>query len=178
MIELRALEADITTLDVDAVVNAANAGLMGGAGVDGAIHFRGGPAILAECKEIVARRGPLATGDAVATTAGLLPARFVVHTVGPVWSGADPDGHDAQLTSCYQRSLDVAADAGATSVAFPCISTGLYGFPKDRAAAVALEAVRGWAGDHRDDPTSVRSVTFACFSGADLDRYRSLGVGG
>lgn len=177
MTELRARLADITTLDVDAVVNAANAGLAGGAGVDGAIHAAGGPEIMAECRAIVARQGRLATGDAVATTAGRLPARIVVHTVGPIWSGRDPEGQDEQLASCYRRSLDVAVEHGCRSVAFPSISTGLYGFPPDRAAGVALAAVRGWVAAAPPDG-SVELVVFACFSDADLARYRSRGVGG
>lgn len=173
---LRAVLADITTLEVDAVVNAANAALAGGAGVDGAIHAAGGPEIMAECREVIARRGRLDTGDAVATTAGRLPARIVIHTVGPIWSGRDPDRQDAELASCYRRSLDVAVEHRVGRIAFPSISTGLYAFPRDRAADVALAAVRGWI-DGAPDGSTVLEVVFACFSAGDLERYRARGVG-
>jgi O-acetyl-ADP-ribose deacetylase (regulator of RNase III) len=136
------VRGDITEQDVDAVVNAANSSLMGGGGVDGAIHRKGGPAILEECKRLRTERYPdgLPTGDAVATTAGDLPARWVIHTVGPVYAkGEDRSG---LLASCHTASLRVADEIGAHTVAFPAISTGVYGYPLEEAAPVALEAVR------------------------------------
>jgi len=150
------VEGDITEQDVDAIVNAANASLLGGGGVDGAIHRRGGPEILAECREIRRTRYPegLPTGQAVATTAGDLPARWVIHTVGPVYSRSDdPPG---ELASCHLESLRVADELGATIVAFPAISTGAYGYPIDEAATVALQAVRG-------SKTDVEEVRFVLF---------------
>jgi O-acetyl-ADP-ribose deacetylase len=136
------VQGDITEQEVDAVVNAANSSLMGGGGVDGAIHRKGGPAILEECKGIRAERFPqgLPTGQAVATTAGNLPARWVIHTVGPVY--AKSEDRSALLASCHVESLRVADDLGARTVAFPAISTGVYGYPVEEAAPVAVEAVR------------------------------------
>jgi O-acetyl-ADP-ribose deacetylase (regulator of RNase III) len=139
---LRAVLGDITRIDVDAVVNAANPGLLGGGGVDGAIHRAGGPAILEECRAVKARLpgGQLPRGQAVATTAGRLPARWVVHTAGPIWS-AEHD-RSAVLRSCYRESLRVADGLGAGSVAFPAISAGVYGWPMDDAAVQAVTGVR------------------------------------
>jgi O-acetyl-ADP-ribose deacetylase len=147
------LQGDITTVVADAVVNAANGTLLGGSGVDGAIHRAGGPEILAECRRVRADRYPdgLPTGAAVATTAGRLPARWVIHTVGPVWSPREDRSH--LLASCHTEALRVADDLGAASVAFPAISCGIYGYPAEDAAPVAIEAVRS-AG------TSVEVVTF------------------
>ena len=137
------LEGDITKQEVDAIVNAANGSLMGGGGVDGAIHQGGGPSILAECREIRRTTHPdgLPTGMAVATTAGDLPARWVIHTVGPVY--ARSEDRSALLASCHTESLRVADELGARTVAFPAISTGVYGYPLAEAAGVAIEAVRG-----------------------------------
>jgi len=140
---------DITTQAVDAVVNAANSSLLGGGGVDGAIHRAGGPAILDECRLL----GGCAVGDAKATTGGRLPARWVIHTVGPVWHGGTR-GEPADLASCHRRSLEVAGELGARSVAFPAISCGVYGYPAELAAEVAVGAVR----DHELDV--VRFVLF------------------
>lgn len=135
-------EGDLTLHDVDAIVNAANASLMGGGGVDGAIHRRGGPAILEECRRIRALRYPdgLPTGEAVATTGGLLTARWVIHTVGPVY--LEHDDPATLLAACHTSALRVADELGARSMAFPAISTGVYGYPLDLAAPVAIEAVR------------------------------------
>src|SRR5690606_32388115 len=154
-----------------AVVNAANSGLMGGGGVDGAIHRAGGPAILEACRAIVERDGPLPPGRAVITTAGDLPARHVIHTVGPVWSPDRADEHDETLASCYRESLALAARHGLTSVAFPNISTGVYGFPKERAAEVAVSAVRAWlsAGGHGLD-----LVSFVCFDDENHRHHERL----
>src|ERR687891_1519204 len=139
---IRLVQGDITEQEVDAVVNAANSSLLGGGGVDGAIHRRGGPAILAECRRLRAERYPdgLPTGRAVATTAGRLPARWVIHTVGPVH--AHEDDPAALLTSCHVESLRMADELGAATVAFPAISCGVYGYPVEEAAPVALTAVR------------------------------------
>jgi O-acetyl-ADP-ribose deacetylase (regulator of RNase III) len=139
--DITLLEADITTVAADAIVNAANSTLFGGGGVDGAIHRAGGPAILAACQEL--RRtvlpGGLPAGDAVATTAGRLPARWVIHTVGPVWSARED--RSAVLASAYRRSLEVAAELGAASVVFPAVSAGVYGWPRDSAAEIAIRTV-------------------------------------
>jgi O-acetyl-ADP-ribose deacetylase (regulator of RNase III) len=145
-VRIELVRGDITEQEVDAIVNAANSSLMGGGGVDGAIHRRGGPEILAECKRIRAQQYPdgLPTGQAVATTAGRLPARWVIHTVGPVYSKSE-DRADL-LASCHTEALRLAAELGARTVAFPAISTGVYGYPLELAAPVAVGAIRGGAG--------------------------------
>lgn len=171
MTRLESILADITTVDVDIIVNAANTSLMGGGGVDGAIHRAGGPSILAECKEIVARQGALPTGQAAISTAGDLPARHVIHTVGPIW-GTVPDEDACELlASCYRNSLDLAREAAARTVAFPNISTGVYRFPKDLAAETAVRAVREWVSAH---PNALQAVTFVCFSPENLSLYQTL----
>ena len=154
--KLEAVQGDITEQEVDAVVNAANSSLLGGGGVDGAIHRRGGPAILEECRALRESRyrDGLPTGQAVATTAGELPARWVIHTVGPVYSAVDDPA--ALLASCHIEALRVADELGARTVAFPAISAGVYGYPLDKAAPVAVEAVR--AAD-----TQVELVRFVLF---------------
>ena len=160
---------DITRESADAIVNAANSGLLGGGGVDGAIHRAGGPSILQECREIRARQGGCPTGEAVITGAGRLDARYVIHTVGPVWQGGDA-GEENLLRSAYRSSLALAAEHDAGTVAFPSISTGAYGYPIERAARTALETVRGWAGEN-PLPEEVR---FVLFSEADLAVYRDV----
>lgn len=157
-------QGDITEQEVDAVVNAANASLMGGGGVDGAIHRRGGPRILEECKQVRSNEYPdgLPTGRAVATGAGDLPARWVIHTVGPVYAkGEDRSG---LLASCHTESLRIADELGAKTVAFPAISTGVYGYPEEEAAAVAIRAVR-------EAGTRVEEVRFVLF---DEETYRAF----
>ncbi|MGC9540741.1 O-acetyl-ADP-ribose deacetylase [Streptomyces sp. UG1] len=156
MTTIRLVQGDITRESADAIVNAANSSLLGGGGVDGAIHRRGGPAILAACRDLRASRygEGLPTGQAVATTAGELDARWVIHTVGPVWSTSE-DRSDL-LASCYRESLRVADELGARTVAFPAISTGVYQWPMDDAARIAVETVR-------NTPTSVEEVRFVLF---------------
>ncbi len=145
---------DITRLDVDAIVNAANTYLLGGGGVDGAIHRAAGPELLDECE----RLGGCPTGEARITGGYRLPARHVIHAVGPRWRGGD-DGEDELLRSCYRRSLSLAADAGAQTIAFPAISTGIYGFPQERAATIAVAESRAWLGDGRA-PHGIMLVAF------------------
>ncbi|WBB60649.1 O-acetyl-ADP-ribose deacetylase [Streptomyces sp. WMMC500] len=155
---LTAVRGDITGQEVDAVVNAANSSLLGGGGVDGAIHRRGGKSIVRECRELRASAYPdgLPAGGAVATTAGLLPARWVIHTVGPVWSRTED--RSAQLASCYRESLAVARELGARTVAFPAVSTGAYGWPLDDGARIAVAAVQEAVG--KEDFDEVRFVLF------------------
>jgi O-acetyl-ADP-ribose deacetylase len=165
------LRGDITQLEVDAIVNAANSGLAGGGGVDGAIHRAGGPAIAAECREITRRIHVLPPGDAVSTTAGNLRAKRVIHTVGPIYrsTGRDPRARDPAevLASAYRRSLEIAREEGLDSVAFPSISTGAYGYPIREAASTALRVVRASIEEHG----SPRRVIFCLFSDQDLRVY-------
>ena len=157
---MKGLVADITTLQVDAVVNAANSSLLGGDGVDGAIHRAAGPELVHECRLL----GGCQTGEAKLTQGYDLPASFIIHTVGPVWNGGD-HGEDDKLASCYRRSLALAeAHESIQTLAFPCISTGIFGFPADRAARIAVS-------ECADSPLE---ITFCCFSGADLGHYTPL----
>jgi O-acetyl-ADP-ribose deacetylase (regulator of RNase III) len=161
------VRGDITTQAVDAIVNAANSSLLGGGGVDGAIHRAGGPAILEACRLL----GGCDTGDAKATTAGQLPAQYVVHTVGPVWGGGG-DGEEELLAACHRRSLEVAAGLGCRSVAFPAISTGLYGYPVDLAAPTALRAVAECVPEH----PRIELVRFVLFGRDHFEAFeRALG---
>src|SRR5438067_407434 len=154
MTKIEVRQADITKLDVDAIVNAANTSLLGGGGVDGAIHRAAGPKLLEECRKI----GGCPTGEARLTKGYDLPAKFVIHTVGPVWSGGRRDEDDL-LANCYRNSLALAAQHGIRTIAFPSISTGAYRFPLDRAARIAVREVRSFLTDHRQ----IESVTFVCF---------------
>jgi O-acetyl-ADP-ribose deacetylase len=163
------VRADITQQDVEAIVNAANSSLLGGGGVDGAIHRAGGPAILDECKKIVAARGGCATGDAVITTGGKLRAKFVIHTVGPVWNGGKR-GEEGLLVAAYRSSLRIAAERRISSIAFPSISTGAYRFPIDRAADIALHTVREFL---RRESHAIGEVRFVLFSDSDLALYEA-----
>jgi O-acetyl-ADP-ribose deacetylase (regulator of RNase III) len=171
---IEAVLGDITTLAVDAIVNAANSSLLGGGGVDGAIHRAAGPDLLAECRRLAeARRavpgGPCPTGEAVITGAYRLPCKRVIHTVGPVWQGGSR-GEPDLLASCYRNSLLLAEKEGLASIAFPNISTGIYGYPKEQAAAVAIQTVKETL---RSTPGIVR-VVFVCFSRESLRLYRNL----
>lgn len=163
------LKGDITKLTVDAIVNAANSSLMGGGGVDGAIHRAGGPAILEECRMIVAKQGGCKTGEAVITTGGHLPAKFVIHTVGPVWHGGKNDEQEL-LAACYQNSLNLALEHKLSSIAFPNISTGVYGYPKKEAADVAITSVSVFLKQH----TFISKVYFVCFDEENYQLYQSL----
>ena len=164
---LALVQGDITRQTTDAIVNAANSGLMGGGGVDGAIHRAGGPAILEECKQIVARQGRLPTGEAVITTGGNLKAKYVIHTVGPVWRGG-ASGEPGLLASAYSESLKLAAENGLSTVSFPSISTGVYGYPVDEAAEVALAAVIAFL----QGATSIKEVYFVLFDGGTYASYQ------
>ena len=163
------LKGDITKIEANAIVNAANSSLMGGGGVDGAIHRAGGSAILEDCRKIVARQGGCKTGEAVITTAGKLPAQFVIHTVGPVWNC----GHineELLLANCYTKSLELAVKNGIKTIAFPNISTGIYHFPKDLACIIALKTVNEFL--NRND--TLEKVLFICFDDENYDYYKNV----
>jgi O-acetyl-ADP-ribose deacetylase len=159
-------EGDITQQGTDAIVNAANSGLMGGGGVDGAIHAAGGPRILEECVQIVKRIGRLPPGQAVITTAGDMPAKFVIHTVGPIWRGGTK-GEAQILASCYTQSLRLAQDEGLRSISFPSVSTGAYGYPLDLAAKVALKAVK----EFLEQNSGIDEVFFVLWGKESFEAY-------
>ncbi|QAA81780.1 O-acetyl-ADP-ribose deacetylase [Aequorivita sp. H23M31] len=166
---LEVIKGDITKQKVDAIVNAANGSLMGGGGVDGAIHRAGGPQILEECKEIVANQGRCPTGEAVITSAGKMPAKYVIHTVGPVWHGGK-NNEEEKLAKCYTNSLKLAVQNHCKTVAFPNISTGVYHFPKEKAAEVAVTTVREFVSKNKE----IEKVIFVCFDEENFKLIISL----
>ncbi len=166
---LSIVQGDITAQATDAIVNAANSGLMGGGGVDGAIHRAGGPAILEECKQIVAKQGRLPTGKAVITSGGNIRAKHVIHTVGPIWQGGSK-GEAALLKSAYRESLKLAAEHNLSSVSFPSISTGAYGYPLAEASGVAIGAVASFM---QEQVTSIKEVVFVLFDARTYQAYAS-----
>jgi len=167
MIEL--IQGDITKIQVDAVVNAANTSLLGGGGVDGAIHRAGGKAILEECIQIINKQGGCKVGEAVITTAGNLPAKFVIHTVGPVWNGGAYH-EEALLSAAYSNCLKLSVANKVQSIAFPNISTGIYHFPKEKAAIIAVETVK----DFLNTNNAISKVIFVCFDNENYDIYKRL----
>jgi len=164
---IKLIKGDITKIAVDAIVNAANSSLLGGGGVDGAIHRAGGPAILEDCRKIVARQGGCKTGEAVITTAGNLPAKYVIHTVGPVWNGGNKN-EGTLLANAYQNSLQLALENNVKSIAFPNISTGIYHFPKDKAAEIAVATVKEFIQEH----PCIQEVYFICFDEENFMLYQ------
>jgi len=160
-------QGDITKVEVDAIVNAANSSLLGGGGVDGAIHLAGGPQILEECQAIRKKQGECPTGEAVITTAGKLRAKYVIHTVGPVWHGGEKD-EPRLLANCYRNSLALAVENAVTTIAFPNISTGVYRFPKALAAEIALQTVAAFLKDEQQ----IKKVIFVCFDRENYELYQ------
>lgn len=166
--KIKLLQADITTLKVDAIVNAANSSLLGGGGVDGAIHRKGGSEILEACKKIRARQGKCNTGEAVITTAGKLPSKFVIHTVGPVWNNGGKE-KEKLLANCYKNSLDLTIAHNIKTIAFPNISTGIYRFPKQLAAEIAIKTVATYEYKNKID-----KLYFCCFDQENFEIYHEL----
>ena len=169
MTKIEIIKGDITTLNVDAIVNAANSGLVGGGGVDGAIHRAGGKQIMDECRAIIAKIGTLPAGEAVITGAGKLPARYVIHTVGPVWNGGDKE-ESVKLSNCYKKSLKLAIENGCKTIAFPNISTGVYRFPKQRAAEIAMKTVSEFLSERQE----IEKVIFCCFDDVNYQIMNKL----
>jgi len=167
MIEIEVIKGDITTLEVDAIVNAANTSLLGGGGVDGAIHRKGGKKILEECVAIRNKQGGCATGEAVFTTAGNLPAKYVIHTVGPVWQDGTKNEPEL-LKSCYQNALRIADELNVESIAFPSISTGIYKYPKQKAAEVAIEVAKSYQSN------TIKKIQFVCLDDENFKIYEQL----
>jgi O-acetyl-ADP-ribose deacetylase (regulator of RNase III) len=166
---LQLVQGDITKMQVDAIVNAANTSLLGGGGVDGAIHRAGGAAILEECQKIRAKQGGCKVGEAVITTAGRLPSKYVIHTVGPVWNGGNSN-EESLLSAAYFNSLTLAIDNGVQTIAFPNISTGIYGFPKDRAAGIAIRTTSAFL----KESGQIRKLIFVCFDTENYQLYKEL----
>jgi O-acetyl-ADP-ribose deacetylase (regulator of RNase III) len=169
-VEIKLIKGDITTMAVDAIVNAANSSLLGGGGVDGAIHRKGGPQILEECKAICNRQGKCKTGNAVYTSVGLLPAKYVIHTVGPIWNG-EKNKEAELLTSCYKKSLAIADSLLVKSIAFPNIRTGVYLFPKAEAAQIAIAAVKEYI---KSENNNIEEIIFVCFDNENYRLYESM----
>ncbi len=173
MKRIKLKQGDITKINVDVIVNAANSSLLGGGGVDGAIHRTGGPAILEACKLIRAKQGGCPTGEAVITTAGNLPAKFVIHTVGPIWDDEKKDEMVRLLKNCYRNSLQLAVDNQLKTIAFPNISTGVFGFPKNLAAETAFQETAHFINQN----TFIEKVTFVCFDVENYQLYAERMVG-
>ena len=169
MSRVKLIQGDITKLQVDAIVNAANSSLLGGGGVDGAIHRAGGPQILEACKQIRNKQGGCKTGEAVITTGGNLKAKHVIHTVGPVWNGGSSN-EEQLLGNAYRNSLQLAVEHNISTIAFPNISTGIYGFPKRRAAEIAIATVQQFLQSN----DSIREVIFCCFDEENTNLYQQL----
>ncbi|MEE8638457.1 MAG: O-acetyl-ADP-ribose deacetylase [Candidatus Margulisiibacteriota bacterium] len=165
--EIKFIKGDITRQKVDAIVNAANSSLMGGGGVDGAIHRAGGPKILEECEEIVNKIGRLPTGQAVITTAGKMPSKYVIHTVGPIYKNIEHRTQSTELRNCYINSLKLASEKGLKSIAFPSISTGAFRYPLEEAAPIAIQAVK----DFLTKEASIKEVYFVLFNNATYEAY-------
>ena len=167
MQKITIVKGDITKVQADAIVNAANTSLLGGGGVDGAIHRAGGIQILEDCRKIVARQGGCKVGEAVITTAGKLPAKYVIHTVGPVWNGGS-NNEIEKLANCYKNSLKLALENNCKTIAFPGISTGIYKFPKDLAAKTSLEVIN----DFFQDNSQLENIIFVCFDHESYSIYK------
>jgi len=166
--KISVLKSDITTVKCDAIVNAANTSLLGGSGVDGAIHRKGGSQILEACRNIVAKQGKCKIGEAVITIAGNLPANFVIHTVGPVWNSGGIE-KELLLSNCYKNSLKLATENQVESIAFPNISTGIYKFPKNKAAEIAIESIKSF-----NDKTTINEIIYVCFDDENFNIYNEL----